>query len=98
VTIGGSEVRVPGAASLPLSTWTHLATTYDGVTLRLYVNGSLVGSRDIAGGIHTSSSPLRLGGNAIWGEYFGGRLDEVRIYNRALSQTEIQAGMTSPMQ
>ena len=45
----------------------------------------------------TSTGPLRIGGNAIWGEYFSGLIDEVRIYNRALSQAEIQAEMNAPV-
>jgi hypothetical protein len=44
-----------------------------------------------------SSNPLRVGGNAVWGEYFAGVIDEVRIYNRALSQAEVQADMTTPV-
>jgi len=47
------------------------------------------------GAIATSSGPLRIGGNAVWGEYFQGRIDEVRIYSRALSQTEIQTDMNT---
>ena len=74
--------------SLPLNTWSHLATTYDGTTLRLYVNGALAGSSTIAGSIPASTGPLRLGGNAIWGEWFSGEIDDVRVYNRALSATE----------
>ena len=38
-------------------------------------------------------APLRIGGNAIWGEYFNGLIDEVRVYNRALTATEIQGDM-----
>jgi len=40
---------------------------------------------------------LRFGGNSIWGEYFQGLIDEVRIYNRALSQSEIQSDMNTPV-
>ena len=95
IYVGGSEISAQGTASIPLNTWTHLATTYDGATLRLFVNGSQVGSRAISGAISVSTSPLRIGGNAIWGEYFSGRIDEVRIYNRALTQTEIQTDMNT---
>ncbi|MCI0461152.1 MAG: hypothetical protein L0Z62_29750, partial [Gemmataceae bacterium] len=49
------------------------------------------------GGIATSSGPLRLGGNSLWGEFFQGRIDEVRIYNRPLSTTEIQQDMNTPV-
>jgi hypothetical protein len=41
----------------------------------------------------SSSSPLRIGGNSVWGEYFAGLIDEVRVYNRALSATEIQTDL-----
>jgi hypothetical protein len=44
-----------------------------------------------------SASPLRIGGNSIWGDVFAGRIDEVRVYNRALSQSEIQSDMNRPI-
>jgi hypothetical protein len=46
----------------------------------------------------TSTGPLRIGGNRIWGEIFQGSIDEVRLYNRALTPAEIQADMSTPMQ
>ena len=84
-----------GTAPLALNTWTHLATTYDGTTLRLFVNGAQVGQLAFSGSITTSTGALRIGGNAIWGECFQGDIDEVRIYNRALTATEIQADMNT---
>ncbi len=79
-------------SALPVNTWTHLATTYDGTNLRFYVNGQLAGSRVISGGMLTSTNPLRIGNNAVWsGEAFAGRIDDVRVYDRALSATEIAA-------
>ena len=91
------EQNAAGTAQLPLSTWTHLATTYDGATLRLYVNGAQVASKPQTGSIAASTGPLKIGGNAIWGEYFSGLIDEVRVYDRALAVTEIQADMTAPI-
>ena len=44
-----------------------------------------------------STVPLRLGGNAIWGEWFAGAIDDVRIYDRALSAAEIQVDMAAPV-
>ena len=86
----GSDRSVRGNGALPLNTWTHLAVTYDGAFLRLYQNGVEVGSRAQTGNITTSSQALQIGGNTVWGEYFSGRIDEVHIYNRALTATEIQ--------
>ena len=83
-----AETRAPSA--IATNVWTHLASTYDGATLRLYVNGTQVSSRAVTGAITLSSGALRIGGNAVWGEYFKGLVDEVRIYNRALTAGEIQ--------
>ena len=53
-----------GPAALPLNTWSHLAATYDGVTLRLYVNGAQVSSQPHTGSIITSTGALRIGGDS----------------------------------
>jgi cytochrome c peroxidase len=97
VVIGGNYRSAVGSSSLPVNAWSHVATTYDGSTLRLFVNGVQTGSLATSGAIATSSLPLRIGGNTIWGEYFAGRIDEVRVYNRALSVTEIQGRMNAPV-
>ena len=54
--------------------------------VRLFVNGTQVAQQAAAGAIATGSGPLRIGGNAIWPEWFQGLIDEVRVYNRALSR------------
>jgi len=89
---------VTGTAVLPTSAWTHLAATYDGTNMRLYVNGVLARTVARTGTINNSAAPLRIGGNNEWGEFFAGLIDEVRVYNRALSQAEIQADMNTPLQ
>ncbi len=95
INVGGSDIAASGTAQPPLNTWTHLAMTYDGVALKLYVNGTLIRTTSVSGNIVSSTNPLRIGGNSVWGEYFSGRIDEVRIYNRALSVGEIQTDMTT---
>ncbi len=95
VTIGATPRLLNGTATLPTGAWTHLAATYDGTTQRLYVNGTQVSTLAVAGTIATSNSPLKIGGNSIWAEWFTGLIDEVRVYNRALSAAEIQADMNT---
>ena len=90
-----AALDVRGGSQLPLNTWTHLALTFDNSTLRLYVNGVQVGTRAVAGPLLTTTGSLRIGGNSIWGEFFAGRLDEIRLYNRALTQGEIQTDMST---
>jgi uncharacterized protein (TIGR03437 family) len=90
-----TEYNTRGTAVAPLNAWTHLATTYDGATLRMYVNGVLASNKAVTGSIKASTGVLRIGGNSIWGEYFTGLIDEVRIYNRALAASEILSDMNS---
>ena len=59
--------------------------------------GVQVSSSVVSGGITASGNPLQIGGDSIYGQYFQGTIDEVRVYNRALSQTEIQADMNVPV-
>lgn len=78
------------AGSIPLNTWSHVALTYDGIVTRLYING-VVRATSVA---HDEffNNPLRLG-YSVQGDrnFFGGLLDEVSLYNRALSDGEVQA-------
>jgi hypothetical protein len=62
------EQSALGTAPLPVNTWTHLAVTYDGATLRLFVNGAQAGSKPQTGGMPASTLPLKIGGNPVWGE------------------------------
>ena len=95
---GAGTDRVAGIGpALTAGTWTHLALTYDNAQLRLYKNGVQVTQTASTGAIQASGLPLRIGGNAIWGEYLDGRIDEVRVYNRALSAAEITTDMTTPV-
>jgi hypothetical protein len=86
-----------GTAAPALNTWTHVTGTYDGTTLRFFVNGVQVSSRAQTGAIATSTNPLQIGGDSIFGQYFLGKIDEIRVYNRALSATEIQSDMNTPI-
>ena len=65
--------------------------------MKLYVNGAQVASRAQTGSIATSTNPLQIGGDGTYGQYFQGMIDEVRIYSRALAQTEIQTDMNTPI-
>ncbi len=96
-TLGGTTSWVGGPSASPVGSWTHVAVTYNGSQLVLYVNGVQVASKAASGAIQASSSPLWIGGNQPYGEYFSGLIDDVRVYNRALSQAEIQTDMATPL-
>src|SRR6185503_9779601 len=96
-TFNGGVNWVGGPTASPVSAWTHVALTYDGAMLRLYVNGVQAATLAQTGSIETPSTPLRIGGNVPYGEYFQGLIDEVRVYSRALSAAEILSDMNTPI-
>ncbi len=79
--------------ALPNGTWSHLAMTYDGTNMRLYVNGTLVSTR-IAAKPTVNGLKLMIGAYKT-SNFYEGLIDEVRIYNRALSTSEIGADMNT---
>jgi hypothetical protein len=98
-SLGGSfsASNLSASSPLPVNTWSHLAGTYDGTSMNLYLNGLLVASRPQTGAIDSSAGTLSIGGNPVYGENWTGLIDEVRIYNRALSQSEIHADINIPL-
>jgi len=80
-----------------LGTWYHIAGVMNGSTMYLYVNGVQVGSTSLGNNIGNSANNLTLGerGDLISGSTFAGLLDDVRVYNRALSSAELLALYTS---
>jgi hypothetical protein len=83
-------------APLEVDTWHHLAATYDGILLKLYVDGLLTASFPESGRIVASGRAMFIGGNLFWGEHFAGVLDDIKVFNRALSTTEIEALAVMP--
>ena len=91
------------SAALPsVGVWHYVAGTWDGATMKLYVDGAVVASAAVGGNIAVTSAPLTIGAkNTVstnTGNYFHGDLDDVRIYNRSLSAAEIATVMSQPAQ
>src|SRR5262249_28813541 len=63
-TFGGANANVTGTAALTNNAWAYLASTYDGSTLRLYVNGTQVATLAKTGAIATSTNQLEIGGDS----------------------------------
>jgi hypothetical protein len=90
---GGREPNVQGG-SIPLNAWTHVAMTFDGTSgqYTLYVNGQSVASTNSAGPMFASTHNVLIGReDSFIGRAFNGLIDEVTVYSRALSASEIQA-------
>ncbi|QQR77584.1 MAG: fibronectin type III domain-containing protein [Candidatus Moraniibacteriota bacterium] len=87
-----------GTANVANDAWHHVAIVYDGTTKKLYVDGNIDAQASFTQTLSTNNFPVRIGGNA---EYtsgaFNGSVDDVRIYNKALTQTEIQTDMNTPL-
>ena len=78
--------------NLQANTWYHLVATYDGENLKAYKNGTLItDNSDPSGNPDAESASLKFGKHAVDEGCFGGTIDEVRIYNWAMSPAEIRA-------
>jgi len=85
--------------SIPFYTWCHIAGVIDAVNqeMKILINGNEVASRDYGDSIRTSLLPLKIGlGDCC--HYFSGYIDEVRIWNVARTQQEIQENMNQPLE
>ncbi len=86
------------ATNFPAGVWAHLAITYDGTDVRFYKDGTLISTvpQTVSGA--GSGLPFFVGRTAYsspWSGYFSGAIDEVKIYDRALTGAEIQAEASS---
>lgn len=75
--------------TLGLGVWHHVCGTWDGTTAKLYYDGTMEAQIAIGGSMVYDSSPLMIGKDNFYNNYFNGAIDEVRIYNRALSPEEV---------
>jgi hypothetical protein len=85
---GGAVLQAQSAGTIPAGAWTHVAVTQTGTTGRIYINGVLDGTATRSGTPATSADPLTFG-YAGFHTYHYGSMDEVRMYTRALSASEI---------
>ncbi len=93
-----AATRVDSLTSYPLNNtaWMHIAATYDGANLRLYINGTLEGTVATTTPIAVNSLPLALGAQSDNSRWFRGLLDDARVYATALSASEIADLVTPP--
>ena len=96
-TFDGDTEHADSGRADPIDHWSHVAVTYDGATIRLYLDGRPVSSRAMHGQVLHTNEPLWIGGNHPYGEYFDGDIDEVRVYDRALTALQIRRTMSTPI-
>ncbi len=78
-----------GTTALDDARWHHVAVTTDGATARIYVDGQEEGSTSYSGILYNGGEPILIGGGSAWN--FGGLIDELGIWSRALSAAEVQS-------
>ena len=98
---GGRDNRftVEGREPLAVEAWSHLAMTYDGDSLRLFVNGKPAGEKKVGRPRKPGSRGLAFGrrqDNFGDGYHFRGAIDEIRLYDHALSAEQIRSRFAKP--
>ena len=87
----GVGVDIYTVSTLSYGNWYHIVATYDRVKAKIYLNGVFEKSVDATASITTDAGPLIIGDWMSHNNHFNGLIDEVRIYNRALTPAEIQS-------
>ena len=82
---------------LPLNKWVYVTATFDKKKIKLYINGTLQNSTSLTGSIKITNSKFFIGVNDNKTNFFDGILDEARLWNRALTETEIRNNMNKPL-
>jgi hypothetical protein len=98
IRLAGLLDGLVSASVPPLGEWHHVACTYDGVSLKLYVDAGEVGSGTASGTISVTGDSLCIGCKSpsdSAGDHFDGVIDEVRFYDRALTPAELERVMSN---
>ncbi|MBI2451473.1 LamG domain-containing protein [Candidatus Pacearchaeota archaeon] len=101
-TTGNCNNNVQSSNQLTTNQWHHVVFTFDGANLKIYVDGVLAGTRARQGVIQKTNTNLQIGLVSNWN--FNGAIDELVVFNRALSESEIlelynaQPSQTQPPQ
>lgn len=92
LSINNVQQKLTSTTALNANTWYHVAATYDGTAMKIYINGALDASRSQTGSVN-SNGAFNVGYLYNTSRNFNGKVDEVRVWKRALSQTEISQNM-----
>src|SRR4029453_10869280 len=96
----GTAATLLGVAmgsQLPMSQWSYLAVVFNGTQVQFYVNGVVVNTQPLVTTITARGNSMNFGADAQPAQYYKGQIDELRIYNRSLLQSEVQSDMNTPI-
>jgi hypothetical protein len=89
-TTSADLYRVNATTVIPTNTWTHIAGTFDGTNMFIYVNGILEGTKAGPASIVANTLQLTIGAEPDASDFYLGQIDEVRIWRVARSQSQVQ--------
>jgi hypothetical protein len=87
-----ADYTTRGTTALKTSTWSHIAVTFDGSTLRFFLNGVQKSAKSVSGPLAVGTGSLRIGG--ALGDWFKGDVDDVRIWRKPLTAAQITSEMS----
>jgi hypothetical protein len=93
VKLGSGWQSVTGVTNLDTNTWYHLAGTFDGSNIKVYVNGRLDATTSQSGSITSSTATVRIGraGSLVSNQFFAGLIDEPKVYDFAKTDSQIKS-------
>ncbi len=94
IGIGNQRLTLSSSQEIPLNQWVHAAATYDGNVMKLFIDGVLNSIKPASGPIQANNNPIYIGGSEFFDRAFEGKIDEVKIFNGALSEERVQLLVT----
>ena len=94
----GTATGLAGAfmdTALAANQWSHLAIVFNGLQAQFYVNGTLVSTKALNGTLTARGQLLRVGADGSPSQFYRGALDNLRIYSRTLTASEVQSDMNT---
>jgi CubicO group peptidase (beta-lactamase class C family) len=95
-TVGGAVKKICGG-TLTLNAWQHVAGTYDGTRMSIYIDGNLVAELEVTGAIKRSSTLVTMGNTKALTRPFDGGIADVAVWNRALTPAEALARVNNSL-
>lgn len=92
---GGSTLDTPNN-TIKANEWTHLVGTYDGKTVRIYINGEVKAEMNANAPIPANAATFVIGGTQESRDWFAGVIDEVKLYSRGITGDEVKESMNGP--
>ncbi len=92
VGTGNSDMDAGDGNALPVGVWKHVVMTHDGTNDKIFIDGVKKATKAVTGNLKSTVNPLGIGYDPIDnGSFFNGSLDEVQVYNYALTEGEVTA-------